>query len=85
MKYDRNQGHYVVVTGIIVRDGKYLIAKRSEKEKAFPGNWTVPGGKMEVLDYALRKKDTSEHWYGVFEDVVRRECKEEGQGNCVYL
>jgi len=34
-----------------------LIAKRSEKEKAFPGKWTVPGGKLEVLDYALRLKD----------------------------
>lgn len=76
--YDRNQLHYAVVTGILVDgDGKYLIAKRSEKEKAFPGKWTVPGGKLEVLDYILRKKDTSEHWYGVFEDVLRREVKEE--------
>ncbi|MBI4116645.1 NUDIX domain-containing protein [Candidatus Pacearchaeota archaeon] len=76
--YDRNQLHYVVVTGILIdENGKYLIAKRSEKEKAFPGKWTVPGGKLEVLDYILRKKDTSEHWYGVFEDVLRREVKEE--------
>ena len=76
--YDRNQLHYVVVTGILIdENGKYLIAKRSEKEKAFPGKWTVPGGKLEVLDYILRKKDTSEHWYGVFEDVLRREAKEE--------
>ena len=76
--YDKNRLHYVVVTGILVDgNGKYLIAKRSEREKAFPGKWTVPGGKMEVLDYILRKKDTSEHWYGVFEDVLRREVKEE--------
>lgn len=76
--YDRNQLHYIVVTGILVDDnGKYLIAKRSEKEKAFPGKWTVPGGKLEVLDYVLRKKDTSEHWYGIFENVLKREVGEE--------
>jgi len=77
IKYDNNQVHYVVVTGIIVREGKYLIAKRAEWEKAFPGRWTVPGGKLKVLDYALRKKDTSEHWYNVLEDVLAREIKEE--------
>ncbi len=77
MVYDSNQAHYVVVTVIPVKEGKYLIAKRAEWEKAFPGKWTVPGGKMKVLDYALRKKDTSEHWYNVLEDVARRECMEE--------
>ena len=77
MKFDRNQGHYVAVTGILIRDGKYLIAKRAEWEKAFPGKWTVPGGKVEVLDYALKKKDTSQHWYGVLEDALKREILEE--------
>ncbi|MBR9701996.1 NUDIX domain-containing protein [Candidatus Pacearchaeota archaeon] len=78
MKYDKNQAHYVVITCIPVNEeGKYLIAKRAEKEKAFPGLWTVPGGKLEVLDYALREKDTSAHWYNVFEDVAKKEMKEE--------
>ncbi|GBE19544.1 MAG TPA: NUDIX domain-containing protein [Candidatus Pacearchaeota archaeon] len=77
MSYDKNQAHYIVATCILVKDGKYLIAKRSEGEKAFPGKWTVPGGKLEVLDYALRKKDTSEHWYNVFEDLIKKEVKEE--------
>lgn len=75
--YDKNQAHYVVVTGILVKDGKYLIAKRAGWEKAFPNKWTVPGGKVNVLDYALRAKDTKEHWYNVLEDVLRREVKEE--------
>lgn len=75
--YDKNQTHYVVVTGILVKDGKYLIAKRASWEKAFPNKWTVPGGKLEVLDYALKKKDTSEHWYNVFEEVLKREVLEE--------
>jgi 8-oxo-dGTP pyrophosphatase MutT (NUDIX family) len=37
----------------------------------------VPGGKVEVLDYVLREKDTSEHWYGVLEEGLRREVLEE--------
>ncbi|MBS3072533.1 NUDIX domain-containing protein [Candidatus Pacearchaeota archaeon] len=75
--YDKNQAHYVVVTGILVKDGKYLVVKRADWEKAFPGKWTVPGGKLEVLDYVLKKKDTSEHWYNVFENLLRREVLEE--------
>jgi len=77
MKYDKNQVHYVTATVIIVKDGKFLIAKRADWEKAFPGKWTVPGGKMEVLDYALREKDTKVHWYNVLEDLAKRECLEE--------
>ena len=74
---DKNLLHYVVVTGILIKDNKYLIVKRADWEKAFPGKWTVPGGKLEVLDYVLREKDTSSHWYNVFEDLLKREVKEE--------
>jgi 8-oxo-dGTP pyrophosphatase MutT (NUDIX family) len=78
MDYDKNKVHYLVVTGILVdEDGKFLIAKRADWEKAFPGRWTVPGGKLEVLDYILRKKDTKDHWYNIFENLLRREVKEE--------
>tara|TARA_Y100000310_G_scaffold343017_1_gene448758 strand:+ start:192 stop:653 length:462 start_codon:yes stop_codon:yes gene_type:complete len=66
------------VTGILVNEqGKFLIAKRADWEKAFPGRWTVPGGKLEVLDYVLREKDTGSHWYNVLEDLLKREIKEE--------
>jgi 8-oxo-dGTP pyrophosphatase MutT (NUDIX family) len=75
---DKNLMHYVVVTGILVnKEGKFLIAKRAEWEKAFPRKWTVPGGKFEVLDYVLREKDTPSHWYNVLEDLLRREVLEE--------
>ena len=74
---DKNLMHYVTVTGIVVKNGKFLIAKRAEWEKAFPNKWTVPGGKLEVLDYALRKKDTSEHWYNVLENLLKKEFMEE--------
>ncbi|MDP6642229.1 MAG: hypothetical protein QGF74_02525 [Candidatus Nanoarchaeia archaeon] len=45
--------HYVVATAIIVKNDKYIILKRSEREKAYPGKWTVPGGKLERKDYEL--------------------------------
>lgn len=75
---DQNKAHYVVATGIIIKDGKFLIAKRSEKEKAFPGKWTVPGGKLEVADYKNRPVDTlSGQWYNIFESILHREALEE--------
>ena len=77
MNFDEQKTHYIVVTGIIIKDGKYLIAKRAPFEKAFPNQWTVPGGKLEKKDYINRKKDTSAHWYNIFEDLLRREVKEE--------
>jgi 8-oxo-dGTP pyrophosphatase MutT (NUDIX family) len=75
--YDAEQAHYIAVTGIIVNDNKYLIAKRANWEKAFPGRWTVPGGKLKVKDYTSREKDTEHHGYNVIEDTLKRETKEE--------
>ena len=69
--------HYVVVTGIVIKDGKFLITKRSPIEKAFPNMWTLPGGKLEFNDYSKKKKDTSSHWYNILENLLRREVKEE--------
>ncbi len=40
--------HFVVATAII-KDGKYLIAKRSERAKAFPGKWTVPSMVDDII------------------------------------
>ena len=74
---DKNKAHYVVATAIIIKDGRYLIARRSDKETMMPGLWTVPGGKLEMSDYTSRKKDTGELWYNVIEDLLRREVKEE--------
>jgi len=74
---DSNKAHYVVVTGIIVKDRKFLITKRSENEKAFPNMWTIPGGKLELNDYKDRPKDTDSHWYNIFENLLRREVREE--------
>ena len=75
--YRENLVHYVVVTGIVVKDGKYLITKRAKNEPNFPGQWTVPGGKLEAKDYMSREKDTSAQWYNVLEDLLRREVREE--------
>ncbi len=68
---------FISVTGIVMKDGKFLITRRSDKEKAFPGRWTVPGGKMERNDYTSRMPNNAGLWYEVGEDVLRREVKEE--------
>lgn len=69
--------HEVAITAIIVKDGKYLITRRSPNKKRFPGMWTVPGGKMETNDYLQLPKDTEHYWYNVLERTLRREVKEE--------
>lgn len=69
--------HRVTPTAIIVKDGKYLITRRSLKKNAFPGMWTVPGGGLELDDYINTPKTTSDHWYFAVENSLRREIKEE--------
>lgn len=70
--------HYVSVTGIIRnKEGKYLICKRSPSEKAFPNKWCVPGGKIEVSDFINSPKDTSDHWFDIFEKTLIKEIAEE--------
>lgn len=69
--------HEVVITAIIVKDGRYLITRRSPNKKRFPGMWTVPGGRLETKDYTTLPKDTEHYWYNVLEQVIKREVKEE--------
>jgi len=70
--------HYVTATAIVMKDGKFLILKRSIHEKAFPGKWTFPGGKLERADYENRPPSTSQQqWYNILEDLVKREVMEE--------
>ncbi|MGV8162179.1 MAG: NUDIX domain-containing protein [Candidatus Nanoarchaeia archaeon] len=73
----KEKAHYISVTGIIIKNGKFLICKRSEKEKIFPGKWCVPGGKIQQSDFINTKKDTKDHWFDIFEKVLIKEIKEE--------
>lgn len=70
--------HQIAVTGIIRNSkGKYLICKRSPNEKAFPCKWCVPGGKIETKDFIETPKDTSHHWFDIFEKTLQKEVLEE--------
>lgn len=70
--------HQIAVTGIVRNgQGKYLICKRSTNEKAFPGKWCVPGGKVESEDFVNTPKDTADHWFDIFEKVLQKEILEE--------
>ncbi len=74
---DNQYLHEVAITAIVVKDGKYLITRRSPNKKRFPGMWTVPGGKLETSDYLELEKDTEHYWYNVLERTLKREVKEE--------
>jgi len=70
--------HRITSTAIIVKDGKYLITRRSLNKKVFPGKWTVPGGGLETDDYVNTPKTTAAgQWYFALEKSLRREVKEE--------
>jgi len=69
--------HEVIATAIIVKDGQYLITRRSPQKKRFPGMWTVPGGHLEVDDYINIPKDENGYWRNVLEHALKREVEEE--------
>jgi len=69
--------HEVAITAIVIKDSKFLITRRSNNKKRFPGMWTVPGGKLETKDYLKLPKDTEHYWYNVLEKTLKREVKEE--------
>lgn len=69
--------HEVAITAIVVKSGKYLITRRAPTKRRFPGQWTVPGGRLETSDYLEMEKDTEHYWYNVLERTLKREVKEE--------
>ena len=69
--------HRIVSTCIIYKNGKYLLLQRSFEKKAFPGKWTVPGGGLTLDDYINEPKTTSDHWYFVLGNSLRREIKKD--------
>jgi len=100
MEIKNRELHRVAVSAIIIKppeegvegpeDFRYLICRRSEKKKAFPGLWTVPGGGMEVDDYidTPRPYGNSDCWYFAVTETLKREVREEVNieiGRLVYL
>lgn len=73
----KDKAHYIAVTGIICKEDKFLICKRSMSEKIFPGKWCVPGGKLQQSDFKNNPKDTDSHWFDVLEKTLKKEIKEE--------
>jgi 8-oxo-dGTP pyrophosphatase MutT (NUDIX family) len=73
----KEKAHYIAVTGIIRKDGRFLICKRSPKERIFPGKWCVPGGKVQQSDFLDTPKDTHDHWFDILEKTLAKEIREE--------
>jgi 8-oxo-dGTP diphosphatase len=68
----------IVITAMIANaEGRFLVIRRSDSKKRFPGRWTVPGGRLETADFTSLPKDTAEYWYNVLERTLRREVEEE--------
>ncbi|MDP3762791.1 MAG: NUDIX domain-containing protein [bacterium] len=78
MEIQNKELHRIVATAIIIKDGKYLITKRSLDKKVWPGKWTVPGGGLEIDDYVNTRPTTKNNiWYFALENTLRREVLEE--------
>lgn len=69
--------HFVAVTAIIIKNGKFLIAKRAPHEKVYPNKWTVPGGKLVFSEYQHLPQTASSQWYNIVDWVLRKEVREE--------
>ena len=61
---------YFVANVVVYKDGKCLILKRSMKEKAHPGKWCVPGGKLEWENLDMNKPTRMNGDIFDFEDAV---------------
>ena len=74
---------YFVANALVYReeDGRFLLLKRAETEKAHPGKWATPGGKMEWQDFDLEKPDRLNgeilDYLGSVENLIKRETREE--------
>lgn len=52
MSYNKNNKLHIVSVVAVIRNtnGKYLVLKRTDREIAYPGLYTFPGGKVEDND-----------------------------------
>ncbi|OIO64965.1 hypothetical protein AUJ30_01815 [Candidatus Wolfebacteria bacterium CG1_02_39_135] len=70
--------HIIAVTGIVEKNGKYLILKRSEREVTYPGFWTVPGGKLVRHEYESSPlTEKTDAWYDIVSRTLEKEIMEE--------
>jgi len=86
---------YFVANVVVYRDSdkKCLILKRDEREKAHPGKYAVPGGKLEWKDLNLKNPTRLNgeilDFENAIEDLIKREVAEEAgieiEGDLKYL
>lgn len=67
--------HVIAVTAVIKKDNKYLLAKRSSGDDQSPGEWSLPGGKVENevgerrLEDALKREVMEEVGVEIMDEV----------------
>jgi ADP-ribose pyrophosphatase YjhB (NUDIX family) len=68
----------VATTAIIFNDdNQVLLTKRSKSKNKWPGKWTVPGGRLEDVDFIGTPTAINNQWYHTLENSLRREVMEE--------
>lgn len=68
MRSKSDKKHILLVNGLVFRQSKLLISQRSFTEINEPGNWTIPGGKVE---------QTRGNVWNIIEETLTKEIKEE--------
>ena len=66
MREDDITTHVVAVTAIVKKDNKYLLASRDSKDPQAGGQWSFPGGKVDI-----------ENGDNILEKSLQREIEEE--------
>ena len=74
-----NKLFYFVANVVVYKDGKCLVMKRDEREKAHPGKYGVCGGKLEWDDLHTPTRINGDviDFEDAVEDLLKREAKEE--------
>ena len=70
--------HRIAVTAIIYdKERKFLVTQRALHEEYWPGEWTVPGGRITTDDYINTPLTHKNQWYFAVSNALKREVKEE--------
>ncbi len=76
-KIKNQEFHRVTSCVVIHKNGKYLITKRSNSKKVYPGKWAIPGGGLNTNDYINKKPNKTGFWLYILDKSLRREIFEE--------
>lgn len=80
----------VNVSGIVRKDGQFLLIRRADDEEVFPGYWGIPGGTVEPSDVNLESALKREFMEEVGIDIeniqlVANDINDKGDKGALYM